>query len=120
MSKKNKQFAAELSNALVDCGYLPASRLVRRLRLSQGLTQEQLADLVNCSPSSIATYELGKTTATPQITDRILAALGHVGVMQIVVGLGIHGERHLKVIPNPLTPQSSQPTTEPTNPTNTK
>jgi hypothetical protein len=37
--------------------------------------------------------------------------------MKIVVGLGIHGERHLKVIPNPLTPQSSQPTTEPTNPT---
>jgi hypothetical protein len=34
-------------------------------------------------------------------------------VMQIVVGLGIHGERHLKVIPNPLT----QPATEPTNPT---
>jgi transcriptional regulator with XRE-family HTH domain len=113
MSKKNKQFAAELRKALVDVGFLPASTVVRRLRQSQGLTQEQLADLAGCSFSSIATYELGKTTATPQITDRILAALGHVGVMQIVVGLGIHGERHLKVIPNPLT----QPTTEPTNPT---
>jgi DNA-binding XRE family transcriptional regulator len=116
MSKQTKQLASELRKALIDGGHLPASTVIRRLRQSKGLTQQQLADLAGCSFSSIATYELDKTVASPQITDRILAALGHVGVMHIVVGFGGHKRRCLMAWPNPWT----QPTTEPTNPTNTK
>ena len=39
---------------------LEIGRNIRRLRLERKMTQEQLAEAVNCHPDKISQYELGK------------------------------------------------------------
>ena len=49
---------------------------VARLRIKRGLTQQQLADLVNTHQSSIARLESGKTEPRLSFLHRVVKALG--------------------------------------------
>ncbi len=55
--------------------------LLAEARSSAGLTQQRLADAARTSQPAVAAYEAGRRTPTISTLDRLLAACGHVLVV---------------------------------------
>lgn len=51
--------------------------LIRELREKQSLSQRKLADLASVNRSTLRKIELGRTSATVSMMERILNCLGH-------------------------------------------
>lgn len=66
-----------MTNVELDQAVMRVANLLKRVRLSKGMTQDEMAERVGVSRKTLLRYETGQTTPTLETLLKIAAAAGY-------------------------------------------
>lgn len=91
-------------------GFLPSDLALKNARVQAGLSIQQLAELAGLSYTAIRATEHDLYPPTRKHVDAVMSAVGRVGLMTTVVGVGLDREVWIRFT-------DPTPTTDPQTPT---
>jgi hypothetical protein len=97
--------------SLAQSGFVPSYMALRHARVHAGLSIQQLAELAGLSYTAIRATERDLYPPTRKHVDAVMSAVGRVGLMISVVGVGLDREVCLRVT-YPTPTMNPQPPTE--------
>ena len=97
--------------SLAQSGFVPSYMALSNVRLYAGLSIQQLAELAGLSYTAVRAAEHDLYPPTRKHVDAVMSAVGRVGLMTTVVGVGLDREVWIRFTdPTPTT--DPQPPTE--------
>jgi DNA-binding XRE family transcriptional regulator len=97
--------------SLDQCGFVPSELALTSVRVQAGLSIQQLAELAGLSYTAVRAAEHDLYPPTRKHVDAVMSAVGRVGLMTTVVGVGLDREVWIRFT-NPTPTTDPQPPTE--------